>query len=179
MCFVAGCGRTQQSITIHTRYVFNPDSCVWLFPQTLHKPIPVSRVSACFLHSGIFSSDGPTDAAAEASPAGSDAGQQCAGWKAASPATTSNSSSGSGGGGSGLQAAVTPWPMTDYSQQEHSAAQAPAYTATPALSADVYMQTLCPSYTMLTYTHTPLLTNFGVSNRQHRLRTKTVMRPDL
>ncbi|XP_074535847.1 POU domain class 2-associating factor 1 [Halichoeres trimaculatus] len=113
-----------------------------------HNPTPYTR--------GIFSSDGAAGSPAEASPAGGEAGQQCAGWK--SPASSSSSSSSSGGG---LQAAVTPWSLSDYNQQEHSAAQAPAYTTTPTLSADVYMQTLCPSYTMLTYTHTPLLTNFG------------------
>ncbi|XP_034557397.1 POU domain class 2-associating factor 1 [Notolabrus celidotus] len=97
---------------------------------------------------GVFSSDISAGSPAEASPAVSDAGQQCAGWK---PAASS----------SGLQAAVTPWSSSDYSQQDLSGAQTLAYTATPTLSADVYMQTLCPSYTMLTYTHTPLLTNFG------------------
>lgn len=60
----------------------------------------------------------------------------------------------------GLQPGVTPWSSSDYNQQDRSA-QTLAYSATPTLTADVYMQTLCPSYTMLTYTHTPLLTNFG------------------
>lgn len=78
----------------------------------------------------------------------SDAAQQC--WK--SPP---------GGGGGGLQLGATPWSPTDCGQQD-SSTQPMAYSATPALAADVYMQTLCPSYTMLTYTHTPLLTNFGV-----------------
>ncbi|XP_015228432.1 PREDICTED: POU domain class 2-associating factor 1-like [Cyprinodon variegatus] len=55
---------------------------------------------------------------------------------------------------------MMPWSSSDYSQQD-STAQTLAYPAAPALTADVYMQTLCPSYTMLTYTHTPLLTNFG------------------
>ncbi|XP_068441928.1 POU domain class 2-associating factor 1 [Clinocottus analis] len=59
--------------------------------------------------------------------------QSCAGWRAA---------------------AASPWSPSEYSQQD---APAPAST----LSADVYMQTLCPSYTMLTYTHAPLLTGFG------------------
>ncbi|XP_077944944.1 POU domain class 2-associating factor 1 [Gasterosteus aculeatus] len=31
----------------------------------------------------------------------------------------------------------------------------------PGTAADVYVQTLCPSYAMLTYTHAPLLANFG------------------
>lgn len=73
------------------------------------------------------------------------------GWKAAAPATSA-----------GLQHAVTPWSSCDYNQQDRPA-QTLAYSATPTLTADVYMQTLCPSYTMLTYTHAPLLTNFGVS----------------
>uniref|UniRef100_A0A3Q4BUM8 OCA domain-containing protein n=1 Tax=Mola mola TaxID=94237 RepID=A0A3Q4BUM8_MOLML len=72
-----------------------------------------------------------------------------AGWKAAAPI-----------GGGVLQPAAAPWSMPDYNQQDRSAPTL-AYSATPGLTADVYMQTLCPSYTMLTYTHTPLLTNFG------------------
>lgn len=94
---------------------------------------------------GIFGSD-----AAEPSTIVSDGGLQSAGWKAAPLATSAGS----------LQPAVTPWPSSDYNLQGGSA-QTLAYSATPTLTADVYMQTLCPSYTMLTYTHTPLLTNFG------------------
>ncbi|XP_044058858.1 POU domain class 2-associating factor 1 isoform X2 [Siniperca chuatsi] len=93
---------------------------------------------------GIFGSD-----VAEPSTVVSDGGLQCAGWKAAPLATSA-----------GLQPAVTPWSSSDYNQQDRSV-QTLAYSATPTLTADVYMQTLCPSYTMLTYTHTPLLTNFG------------------
>lgn len=100
-------------------------------------------------NSGVFGSD-----VAESSAAASDGGPQCAGWKAVPPATSI-----------GLQPAITPWSSSDYNQQDRSA-QTLAYSATPTLTADVYMQTLCPSYTMLTYTHTPLLTNFGVSRRQ-------------
>lgn len=103
----------------------------------------------------IYSSEVGASSLSESSPAGSDAGQQCAGWKASTPATSSSSSV------VGLQAAAAPWSSSSYNQQERSAAQALAYTHTPTLPADVYMQTLCPSYTMLTYTHTPLLTNFG------------------
>ncbi|XP_041667368.1 POU domain class 2-associating factor 1 [Cheilinus undulatus] len=102
---------------------------------------------------GVFSSDAAGGSPSELSPAVSDGGQQCGGWKAAAPTTASSSG--------GLQAAVTPWALADYNQQDRSAAQTLAYTTTPTLPADVYMQTLCPSYTMLTYTHTPLLTNFG------------------
>uniref|UniRef100_A0A3P8S0P0 OCA domain-containing protein n=1 Tax=Amphiprion percula TaxID=161767 RepID=A0A3P8S0P0_AMPPE len=83
------------------------------------------------------------------SAAAGDGGLQCSGWKAA-PSVSS----------AGLQPAVMPWSSSDYNQQDQSA-QTLAYPATPTLTADVYMQTLCPSYTMLTYTHTPLLTNFG------------------
>uniref|UniRef100_UPI0037E717AC POU domain class 2-associating factor 1 n=1 Tax=Semicossyphus pulcher TaxID=241346 RepID=UPI0037E717AC len=101
---------------------------------------------------GIFSSDVSSGSSAESSPAVSDGGQQCAGWRAAALNTSS----------AGLQAAVTPWSSFDYNQHDRSAAQTLAqYSSAPALTADVYMQTLCPSYTMLTYTHTPLLTNFG------------------
>uniref|UniRef100_A0A3B4WB95 POU class 2 homeobox associating factor 1 n=1 Tax=Seriola lalandi dorsalis TaxID=1841481 RepID=A0A3B4WB95_SERLL len=71
-------------------------------------------------------------------------GGECAGWRAPPPAT-----------GPGLQ----PWASPEYNQQDPSA-QPLAYPAT-TLTADLYMQTLCPSYTMLTYTHAPLLTNFG------------------
>uniref|UniRef100_A0A3P8S4F5 OCA domain-containing protein n=1 Tax=Amphiprion percula TaxID=161767 RepID=A0A3P8S4F5_AMPPE len=93
----------------------------------------------------------------EPSAAAGDGGLQCSGWKAA-PSVSS----------AGLQPAVMPWSSSDYNQQDQSA-QTLAYPATPTLTADVYMQTLCPSYTMLTYTHTPLLTNFGVSERRSSL----------
>ncbi|XP_029301515.1 uncharacterized protein pou2af1 isoform X2 [Cottoperca gobio] len=94
---------------------------------------------------GMFGLDVSGGSPAEPPPAVSDGGlQQCVGWRAAPP---------------GLQPAVT-WASPDYNQQE-SSAQTLVYPPTPTLTADVYMQTLCPSYTMLTYTHTPLLTNFG------------------
>ncbi|XP_077422249.1 POU domain class 2-associating factor 1 [Vanacampus margaritifer] len=60
----------------------------------------------------------------------------------------------------GLQPAVTAWSSPDYGQQVAST-QPPACPVGPTLTADVYMQTMCPSYTMLTYTQTPLLTNVG------------------
>ncbi|RVE64406.1 hypothetical protein OJAV_G00125760 [Oryzias javanicus] len=85
-------------------------------------------------------------AAAPAEPV-SDGGLQCAGWKASTA-------------GAAPQGATPLWSSSDYNQQD-STAQTLGYQAAPALTADVYMQTLCPSYTMLTYTHTPLLTNFG------------------
>ncbi|XP_022623810.1 POU domain class 2-associating factor 1 [Seriola dumerili] len=92
----------------------------------------------------IFGSDVAGGTAAEPSATGGDAGLQCTGWRAPPPAP-----------GAGLQ----PWSSPEYNQQDPSA-QPLAYPAT-TLTADLYMQTLCPSYTMLTYTHAPLLTNFG------------------
>lgn len=121
-------------------------------------PVSEARVCAC-LNSGIFGSDVAGAPPPEQPTAVSDGGLQCTGWKAAALATSA-----------GLQPAVTPWPSSDYSQDR--TAQTLAYSATPTLTADVYMQTLCPSYTMLTYTHTPLLTNFGVSRRQLCVWTK-------
>nr|XP_013872307.1 PREDICTED: POU domain class 2-associating factor 1 [Austrofundulus limnaeus] len=98
---------------------------------------------------GAFGSEVSAGSAAEQSAAAGDAGLQCGGWKAA-PSVTS----------SGLQPSVVHWSSPDCNQQ-NSSPQTLAYPATPTLTADVYMQTLCPSYTMLTYTHAPLLTNFG------------------
>ncbi|KAK5869027.1 hypothetical protein PBY51_009991 [Eleginops maclovinus] len=99
---------------------------------------------------GVFGLDVAGSSPAETSPAVGEAGlQQFAGWRAAPPATSI-----------GLQPAVAPWASSDFNQQDPSA-QTLAYAPTPTRTADVYMQTLCPSYTMLTYTHTPLLTNFG------------------
>lgn len=79
----------------------------------------------------------------------SNGASQCAGWKTVAATATSPA----------LQANTTPWTSSNYGQQQERLPQPLSYSAT----ADVYMQTLCPSYTMLTYTHTPLLTNFGVS----------------
>ncbi|XP_069577576.1 POU domain class 2-associating factor 1 [Brachyistius frenatus] len=93
---------------------------------------------------GIFGSDVAGGASAEPSATAGDGGPQCVGWKAAASV-----------GSAGL-----PWSTSDYNQQD-SSAQTLAYSAAPTLTADVYMQALCPSYTMLTYTHAPLLTNFG------------------
>lgn len=98
---------------------------------------------------GMFGSDVAGGSPAEPSTAVADGGLQCAGWRAAPHVSSA-----------GLQPAVTSWSSSDYNQQDPSA-QTLAYPATPTLTADVYMQTLCPSYTMLTYTHAPLLTNFG------------------
>lgn len=144
------------------------DSCVPELPDTLTKLVPVSKACnpACFQYShsnfsvdsGIFGSDVVSGSSADSLV--SDGGYQCAGWKAAPPATSA-----------GLQPAVTHWSSADYNQPDPSA-QTLAYPAAPTLTADVYMQTLCPSYTMLTYTHAPLLTNFGVSRRQLHEWTK-------
>ncbi|XP_061683781.1 POU domain class 2-associating factor 1 [Syngnathoides biaculeatus] len=60
----------------------------------------------------------------------------------------------------GLQPTGSPWSSPDYSEQV-TCAQPLAYPTGSTLTADVYMQTLCPSYTMLTYKQTPLLTNVG------------------
>uniref|UniRef100_A0A3Q1FXA2 OCA domain-containing protein n=1 Tax=Acanthochromis polyacanthus TaxID=80966 RepID=A0A3Q1FXA2_9TELE len=122
-------------------------------PLTAH----VTKTQAFLCYSGIFGSDVASGSAAEPSAAAGDGGLQCSGWKAA-PSVSS----------AGLQPAVMPWSSSDYNQQDPSA-QTLAYPATPTLTADVYMQTLCPSYTMLTYTHTPLLTNFGVSETRSSL----------
>nr|XP_057936556.1 POU domain class 2-associating factor 1 [Doryrhamphus excisus] len=58
-----------------------------------------------------------------------------------------------------LQPAVPVWSPSDC--QQDASTQHLCYTTASTVTADVYMQTLCPSCTMLTYTHTPLLTNFG------------------
>ncbi|XP_026219380.1 POU domain class 2-associating factor 1 isoform X2 [Anabas testudineus] len=97
----------------------------------------------------IFSSDVTGSSPAELSAAAADGGLQYTVWKTPHAASTA-----------GLQSAMTPWSSQEYGQQDPSA-QTLTYPATPTLTADVYMQSLCPSYTMLTYTHTPLLTNFG------------------
>lgn len=94
-------------------------------------------------------SDGTGGSPAESSAATGNGGLQCPGWKAPPPTTST-----------ALSPAAAQWPSTDYTQQDPSA-QTLAYPAPPTLTADVYMQTLCPSYTMLTYTHTPLFSNFG------------------
>ncbi|XP_047449299.1 POU domain class 2-associating factor 1 [Mugil cephalus] len=98
---------------------------------------------------GVFSSDVAASSPTETLPAAGDGGLQCGGWKAAPSVTCA-----------GLQPAVIPWSSSDYNQQE-SPAQTLTYSAPPTLTPDMYMQAVCPSYTMLAYTHTPLLTNFG------------------
>ncbi|XP_054881282.1 POU domain class 2-associating factor 1 isoform X2 [Poeciliopsis prolifica] len=102
-----------------------------------------------FSNQSSFTQDVTSASPAEQSPGAADRGLQGSGWKPAPPITTA-----------GLQPAAMPWSSSDYNPQD-STAQTLAYPAASALTADVYMQTLCPSYTMLTYTHTPLLTNFG------------------
>ncbi|KAM3615885.1 uncharacterized protein V6R79_009142 [Siganus canaliculatus] len=97
---------------------------------------------------GVFGSGVAGGSSGELSLGAGGGGMQGVGWKAA-PVTRASG-----------QPAGIHWPLSDYSQQERQA-PTPAYSATPTLTADVYMQTLCPSYTMLTYAHTPLLTNFG------------------
>uniref|UniRef100_A0A8C6SYE1 OCA domain-containing protein n=1 Tax=Neogobius melanostomus TaxID=47308 RepID=A0A8C6SYE1_9GOBI len=55
-----------------------------------------------------------------------------------------------------------PWSPPESGAQDLPV-QSQSISASSAITSgtDLYMQTLCPSYTMLTYTHTPLLTNFG------------------
>ncbi|XP_054650822.1 POU domain class 2-associating factor 1 [Dunckerocampus dactyliophorus] len=69
-------------------------------------------------------------------------------WTVSLPATSTT-----------LQPAVQAWSPSDC--QQDASTQHLSYTTTSTVTADVYMQTLCPGCTMLTYTHTPLLTNFG------------------
>lgn len=99
------------------------------------------------MYSGILGSDVAGNSVAESC---SDGGVHCSEWKTAVAAAAAPPA---------LQATATPWTSPEYDQQQERSQQTLAYSAT----ADVYMQTLCPSYTMLTYTHAPLLTNFGVS----------------
>ncbi|KAF7646532.1 hypothetical protein LDENG_00186690, partial [Lucifuga dentata] len=108
--------------------------------------VPHSNLSS--YTQGIFGSEGAGGSSAEPSAAAGDGGLQFSGWRAPLKACSA-----------ALQPAAPPWSSPEYTQQDPSA-QTAAYPSTPALTADVYMQTLCPSY-MLTYTHTPLLTNFG------------------
>ncbi|XP_038129009.1 POU domain class 2-associating factor 1 [Cyprinodon tularosa] len=118
--------------------------------KTTHSPADVAaHTNLSSFTQGVFGSDVASTSPAQQSTGAADDALQGAGWKAAS--SVSNA---------GLQSVMMPWSSSDYSQQD-STAQTLAYPAAPALTADVYMQTLCPSYTMLTYTHTPLLTNFG------------------
>ncbi|KAM6933572.1 POU domain class 2-associating factor 1 [Xenentodon cancila] len=98
---------------------------------------------------GVFSADVPGASLPEQAASAADGALQCSGWRSAPAAAA----------GAALQSAAVPWSSPDFNQPD--SAQTLAYSAGPALTADVYMQTLCPSYTMLTYTHTPLLTNFG------------------
>lgn len=103
-------------------------------------------------NSGTGGCDVPGGASADLLAGVSDEELQCTEWKAPPSAA-----------GSGQQAAGAAWSNFD-GPQDVPPAQNPAYLVNPTLTADVYMQTVCPSYTMLTYAHTPLLTNFGVSD---------------
>lgn len=114
--------------------------------KTAPPPVDVVEHNNQSSYTGILGSDVAGNSAAESSITSGDGALQCAGWKAAPPASSG-----------GLQPPTTSWTSSEYNQQQERAPQTLAYSAT----ADVYMQTLCPSYTMLTYTHAPLLTNFG------------------
>ncbi|XP_077579594.1 POU domain class 2-associating factor 1 [Stigmatopora nigra] len=70
-------------------------------------------------------------------------------WRASLPATSP-----------GIQPATSTRSSIDYNQHVTSA-QSTACRVGTALTADVYVPTLCPSYTMLTYTQTPLFRNIG------------------
>uniref|UniRef100_A0A3B4UFQ4 POU class 2 homeobox associating factor 1 n=1 Tax=Seriola dumerili TaxID=41447 RepID=A0A3B4UFQ4_SERDU len=129
--------------------------------STKTTPLTAVRTQRHMTLTSIFGSDVAGGTAAEPSATGGDAGLQCTGWRAPPPAP-----------GAGLQ----PWSSPEYNQQDPSA-QPLAYPAT-TLTADLYMQTLCPSYTMLTYTHAPLLTNFGVSKRQSPAALPQMELPD-
>ncbi|KAM9853539.1 uncharacterized protein pou2af1 [Aulostomus maculatus] len=98
---------------------------------------------------GVFGSDVAGSSSVDSSAAANDGELPFVDWKASLASSST-----------GLQPAVTSWASSDYHQPDTSA-QTLTYPAAPTLTADVYMQTLCPSYTMLTYTHTPLLANFG------------------
>ncbi|XP_023648167.1 POU domain class 2-associating factor 1 [Paramormyrops kingsleyae] len=71
-------------------------------------------------------------------------GTACSGWIAQPAPTTLQS--------------VAPWPCAEYLPTEHGGS---------AYASDMYVQPMCPSYTVvgppsvLTYTHTPLFTNFA------------------
>ncbi|XP_029964554.1 POU domain class 2-associating factor 1 [Salarias fasciatus] len=134
--------RKKRSLELQNRKPTPPDADV------------VSHNNQSSFSPGIFGSDAAGEPPAEVLVAGGDGGHQGGGgaWKAALPCVS----------GAGLPPAMMPWSSSDYSQQQQDPpAQTAAHPAGPALAADLYMQTLCPSYTMLTYTHTPLLTNFG------------------
>ncbi|XP_068601923.1 POU domain class 2-associating factor 1 [Brachionichthys hirsutus] len=119
--------------------------CTKIAPRTADADAQNSRSSYT-----QATSDSGTNSQAEPLTVGSDGGLQYAGWRPLPPTTSA-----------GVHPTATLW-SCDYSQQEHPA-QTPASTTSPALTTDVSMQTLCPSYTMLTYTHTPLLTSLGVN----------------
>uniref|UniRef100_A0A3B4UFN3 POU class 2 homeobox associating factor 1 n=1 Tax=Seriola dumerili TaxID=41447 RepID=A0A3B4UFN3_SERDU len=129
--------------------------------QEPHSTKTTENLSQQFLTSPSTRGRSCDTTSSEPSATGGDAGLQCTGWRAPPPAP-----------GAGLQ----PWSSPEYNQQDPSA-QPLAYPAT-TLTADLYMQTLCPSYTMLTYTHAPLLTNFGVSKRQSPAALPQMELPD-
>ncbi|XP_072314830.1 POU domain class 2-associating factor 1 [Eucyclogobius newberryi] len=60
-----------------------------------------------------------------------------------------------------VQPALLPWSAPECGPQDALAPSQSYAVTTLSNGTDLYMQTLCPSYTMLTYTHAPLLTNFG------------------
>ncbi|KAJ0063639.1 hypothetical protein NL108_004476, partial [Boleophthalmus pectinirostris] len=94
----------------------------------------------CLISPGLFSSSESSAALSEG----------CSGWRAVPTS------------GCPVQPTLLPWSAPESNPQD-GLAPSQSYSVTTALSTgtDLYMSTLCPSYTMLTYTHAPLLTNFG------------------
>lgn len=141
--FFIGCGRAQQPAVVH-RYFSLPNRSMWKLTAYITRDVGTRRSTlACSpkplsaMYSGVLGSEVAGNSVAESCSNGA---TQCAEWKMAAATTT-------------------PWTSSEYTQQQERSPQPLSYSAT----ADVYMQTLCPSYTMLTYTHAPLLTKFGVS----------------
>lgn len=149
-----GCGREQQPVVVLRYFFSSPTAAMRKLTARITWDVGTCRSMFASspqplfaMHSGILGSDVGGNSVAESC---SDGAMQCAGWKTAVAAAAALPA---------LQATATPWTSPEYGQQQERSPQTLAYSAT----ADVYMQTLCPSYTMLTYTHAPLLTNFGVS----------------
>ncbi|XP_056139802.1 POU domain class 2-associating factor 1 [Lampris incognitus] len=104
---------------------------------------------------GSFGFELASSASTDSLATAGDGGAHYAGWRTQPTATFA-----------GLQPTATSWSSSEYNHQDPST-QTLAYPAPTTLTADMYMQTLCSSYTvvrpptMLTYSHTPLVTNLG------------------
>lgn len=142
-----GCGRAQQPPAVHRYFSFSNHNMLKStgnYASLFRITLACSAKPLFAMYSGVLGSEIACNSMAASC---NNRVAQCAEWKPAAATATPTA----------LQANTPPW--TDYGQQQERLPQPLSYSAT----ADVYMQTLCPSYTMLTYTHTPLLTNFGVS----------------